>query len=200
MAAFELFPLFFLGGQQHQHQVGADAEVFALVGDDHGVEVFGGLVDAGADHGDLVVAERVHFAVELDAKDAVADVDQRCAAVLLHHPAGALHILEHGDAGAVFEGLIGIGEQIEVLGVRLAVAIGGLVEGLGASAEHLLDVFGNLALFAAHARDGVFDAQGVPELERAKRIGVAPAHGAIDFDHAIGNLGHHGRPSKAPGR
>ena len=47
-------------------------------------------VDAGVDHGDHVVADRVHLAVKLDAEHAVAEIDQRRAWVLLHHAAGAL--------------------------------------------------------------------------------------------------------------
>ena len=143
---FQLFPLFFLGGQQHQHQVCADAEVLALVGDDHGFEVLGSLFDAGTDQGDLVVAQRVHLAVEL--------------------------------------------EQVEVFVARTGVA-GNLIEGFRAGREHFLDILRNLALLLAHARDGFFDAQRVPQLEGAERIDVAPAHGTVDFDDAIGNLRHH---------
>ena len=40
-------------------------------------------------------------------------------------------------------------------------------------------------------RDGVFEAQRIPQFERPERVGVAPAHGAVDLHDAIGNLRHH---------
>ena len=94
----QFVPFLFLGGEQDQHQVGADGEVFALVGDDHGVEVGLQLVEAGVEHADLVFAQGVHFAVEFAAEDAVAEIDQGGAGVRLYDVAGALQI---GQGGAV---------------------------------------------------------------------------------------------------
>ena len=72
----ELVPLAFLRGEQHQHQIRADAEVLALVADHHRLVIARGLLDGGADHLHRVVAQRVHLAVELEAEDAVAEIDQ----------------------------------------------------------------------------------------------------------------------------
>ena len=44
---FQLVPLLFLRGQQHQHQIRADAEILALVGDHHGLEILVGFFEAG---------------------------------------------------------------------------------------------------------------------------------------------------------
>ncbi len=82
MPRVQLVPLAFLRGQQHHHQIGAHAEVLAFVGDDHGVEIAIGLLEAGVQHDDVIFAERVHFAVKLDAQHAVTQVDQRRARVL----------------------------------------------------------------------------------------------------------------------
>ena len=82
--AVQLVPFALLRGQQHQHQVGADAEVLAFVGDHHGFEVACSVSSRPACiMRDVVFAERVHLAVELDAQHAVAQIDQRCAGVLL---------------------------------------------------------------------------------------------------------------------
>ena len=52
--------------------------------DDERREVPRGLVDAGEDHLHRVAAERVQLRVELDAEDAVAEIDEARARVLLH--------------------------------------------------------------------------------------------------------------------
>ena len=85
IGAIQLVPFAFLRGQQHHHQIRADAEVLAFVRDDHGVEILFGFLQAGVQHADVVLAERVHLAVELDAQHAIAQIDQRRAGVLLHH-------------------------------------------------------------------------------------------------------------------
>ena len=95
----QLVPFAFLRGQQHQHQIRADAEILALIGDDHGLEILLGLLEARVQHADLIFAQRVHLAVELDAQHAVAQVDQRRARVLLHDAARPLDVGEHQDPG-----------------------------------------------------------------------------------------------------
>ena len=80
----ELVPLLLLHRQEHQHQVGADGELLALVADHQRVEVRLGLpCTAALQHGEGVGAERVHLGVELDEAAAVAQVHQAGARVLL---------------------------------------------------------------------------------------------------------------------
>ena len=75
----QVIPLALLRHEQHQHEIGADAEILAVVGDDHRLEIPRRLLDAGVDHGHRVVADRVHLAVELQAEHAVSQIDQRSA-------------------------------------------------------------------------------------------------------------------------
>ena len=88
----QLIPLAFLRGQQRQNQIRADAEIFSLIGDDHRLEILLGLFEPGIHHAELILAERVHLAVKLDAQHAVAHVDQRCSRVPLYHAARALDV------------------------------------------------------------------------------------------------------------
>ncbi len=72
--------------EQH-HDVGADGKVHGVIGDDEGVEIIAsaaGLECLGNDLDD-VAAQRIHLGVELDTGDAIAEIDQRCARVLLHN-------------------------------------------------------------------------------------------------------------------
>src|ERR1035438_4311667 len=60
-------PLAFLRGHQHRHQIGADAEVLAVVGHHQRLEPAVQLVQSAGYHLHHVLAQRVHFAVELQA-------------------------------------------------------------------------------------------------------------------------------------
>ena len=95
----------------------APTEKFAgVVGDDEGVEVVAGAagLERLRDHLHDVAAQRVHLGVELDAADAVADVDQRCARVLLDHEAGFLGDGNGPDSGGNFLGLVVAYAEIEI--------------------------------------------------------------------------------------
>ncbi len=101
-------PLLFLHPHQQHHDVGADGEVSGIVGDDEGVErvaCAAGLQRLG-DERDDVAAERVHLGVELDAADAVAEIDERSACVLLDHSVGFLGDGDGPDSGGNFFSLV----------------------------------------------------------------------------------------------
>src|SRR5262249_18427055 len=87
--------------------------------------------------------------------------------------------------------------QIEVTRVRRAVAIRWTVKTISAGGKHSLNTRRDLASLRGNALHSVLDAERIPELERTECVGVAPAHGAIDFDDAIADLGHHGRRVEA---
>ncbi len=181
----------------------------ALIADHHGVEIGFEFGETRAHHEHDVVAHRVHLAVELAAKDAIAEIDQRRARILLHHAARALEIGEHGDAGARLKLPIVGGRKIEIFGARLARRIRRPVKGFRARAEHAQHPLRQLAAFRRDAPRGRFEPQRIPKFERPERVRIAPAHGAIDLDDAIRNLRHHVRgvanvvaqqlPEKAPG-
>ena len=75
----ELIPFAFLGREQDEHEICADAEVLSLVGDNHRLKIPGSLVQAGVDHRNLILPNGVHLAVNLQAQNAVANVHQRCS-------------------------------------------------------------------------------------------------------------------------
>jgi hypothetical protein len=97
--AGQLVPLALLRGQQQLHQVGADAEVFAVAGDDEAGKVahrVGGGVEHRGDHREHVAADGVLERVQLDAADAVAEIDERRAGVGADH--GTVRAAEIGNA------------------------------------------------------------------------------------------------------
>ena len=55
----------------------APAENFALVADHKRIEIRLEFGKGGAQHEEDIVAERIHFAVEFAAEDAIAQIDQR---------------------------------------------------------------------------------------------------------------------------
>ena len=60
--------------QHHQHEVGAHAELLALVAHHQRVEVGLALLHRALEHGEVVGAQRVHLAVDLDQAHPVAQV------------------------------------------------------------------------------------------------------------------------------
>jgi hypothetical protein len=184
-SAIELVPFAILCGEEDHHQVGADGEVFAVVGDDQGLEVAAEFIERGVDHLHGVFTEGVHLTVEFEAERAIAEIDQRCAGVAVDHAADALEVANEGDARARLAIAVAAVGEIVVACAGEAVAIGGLVEAARAIGHHAFDGGGDLAAIAAHAGDGFADAERVPELEGAFGEGEAPAHGAVDFDDAV---------------
>ena len=84
MTCGQLVPLAFLRGEQELHEVGADGEVVAVAGDDEAGKVadrIGGGIENGGDEGENVAADGVLERVQLDAGDAVAEIDERSAGV-----------------------------------------------------------------------------------------------------------------------
>jgi len=186
----DLVPLLFLNAHEQHHDVGADGEVGGVVGDDEGVEVIAsaaGLEGLG-DEGDDVATERVHLGVELDAADAVAEVDERGARVLLDHSVGFLGDGDGPDSGGNFLRLVVGGGDVEILAATGGLGVVG-VPGRPARAEQLLNVGGDRTAFLLHALDGLGDAAGVPKLERAHLPVEAGLHRLVDFDDGVGDFG-----------
>ena len=74
--------------------------------------------------------------------------------------------------------------KIEALAVFL------FVESLRAGIEHRLHIRRNRASFFLQLRDGLFNADGVPNFEGSEFPTESPTHRAIDFDNCVGNLGN----------
>ena len=71
-------------GHDEQRQVGADREVGPLVRHHEPHPSVSARLHGLVDHGQHVAADGVHLGVELEAEDAVAQVDDRGAGVPLH--------------------------------------------------------------------------------------------------------------------
>ena len=123
--------------------------------------------------------------------DAVAQVDQRCAGILLDGSTGALQIGENDDAGPLLDLLVTMFWEIEkeVPGASVFMAV--LIQRGCSRGPQRLDIRGQLAAFFFDAVRYVFKAQRIPELERSEFIRVAPAHGPIDLNNAIRYFGDH---------
>ncbi len=147
--------------------------------------------------------------MELDAQYAIAYVDQRSAGVLEHHAMRALAIAQREDAGPRLDGLIGVGPEIKIFRHGAAAWLGRTVKRDDAAGESVLDVRRQRAMIHLQTRDHFQKTDSIPEFEWAQFVAVAPAHGAINFNDAIRNLGNHLRaiaekvakdfPKKTPG-
>ena len=193
----DLVPLLFLDGEEELHEVGADGEVGGVAGDDEGLEVgdgFAGGLQGLGDEADDVVAEGVHLGVQFDGGDAVAEVDDGGAGILLDD---AVRLLDDGERGDPFgrdDGLVVAGDGVEeeaaggdggvVLvpgGIRFAVAC--------RLSEKLFDVGGDGRSGGAHLFGGGADAGGVEHLEGSELPVVAGPHGGVDLDEVVGDFG-----------
>ena len=181
----DLVPLAFLRGEEKLHEVGADAEVVAVAGDDEAQEVADGFrfgLEDGGDQRDHVAADGVLERVQLDAGDAVADVDERCAGVGADDLVGAAEIGDAGVAGLLRDGLPG------VRGGVVALRAVGRVPGWVAGIEERGDGEADGERRGLHARYGVFQAGGVPHFERSQLPVEAGAHGAVDGRSVVGGF------------
>ena len=88
-------PLALLRGHQQQHQVRASGKIRGLIPDYHGFEFGFQSRDARVQHRDEISADRVHLRVELAAEHSVAQVNQACAGILLHHRRAVLERLQN---------------------------------------------------------------------------------------------------------
>ena len=79
----DLVPVAFLRFEQHEHQVGAGRKVRRVVADHQRLAALRRFLHAGLQHLDGVAADGVHLRMELDGDDAVAQVDEAGAGVLL---------------------------------------------------------------------------------------------------------------------
>src|SRR5262249_32445359 len=123
---------------------------------------------------------------------AIAEVDQGSAGIIFDHTAGATDFGKREDAGARLEIAVGGSSQIKIAGPGLAGAVGSFVKRLCPGGEHSVHIGRKRMAFRSYAGDSFRYAEGVPHLKRPKLVGIAPTHGAIDFDDSIGNLGNHG--------
>ena len=153
---------------------------------------FVGFLHARVHHGDIIFAKRVHLAVELDAQHAVAQIDQRGSRVLLHHAAARFRSASTMIPARCSRSADNV--RAENRNTPCAAGRRGRPAGTTktAPASSIFWMFsGSARLFAFQPRDDILEAQRIPQLERTQLIGVAPAHGAIDFDDAIRNLRNH---------
>ena len=127
--------------------------------------------------------------MELDAGHAIAEIDQRCAGVFLDHAVGFLGDRNRPHAGGNLNRLPVAGCQLPVLATRDGFGLV-RVPGPFPGNEQLLDISRDWSVFFLHASNRSFDASRIPELERSKFPVEAEAHGAVDFNDPIRNLGH----------
>src|SRR5262245_38566028 len=74
----ELFPVFVLRFHQHQHDVRAHTEVWALVTNYQANEILFHFAEGKLQHLESVATDGVHLRMKLQARDSITKVDQRC--------------------------------------------------------------------------------------------------------------------------
>ncbi|EKD34620.1 MAG: hypothetical protein ACD_75C02258G0002 [uncultured bacterium] len=167
-------------GHGHHHEIGADREVDALVGDDQAHAFLFRPLDRLMGHGQDVAADGVHLGMELEAEDAVAKVNDRAVGILLHHLAGLLEDLETNLTRLDRHRNVGFTQQIVVFFFALLVEA---VEGL-----YALQGLGHLDAVFFRPFNEILYADGIEHLERTDLPVEAPAHGVVDIDDVIGDF------------
>ena len=184
----QLFPLAFLRTQQHHHQVRAHREIVALIGDHQRLEVALRFVEARVHHGDVVGAQRIHLAVELDTKYAIAQIHQRRSGVLLHNLARAPKIVQRDHSRPLIQRLVAILHEIEVLGMRMSFAFYETIKRLRSVTQHFANAARQRPAFGFHPLGRLLKAERVPKLERPQFMRIAPAHRPVDLHNAVRNF------------
>ena len=119
--------------------------------------------------------------------------------VILHGPLSGVSAALHVSPLTVSIWIIGIIAIVwTILGgittviwtdvIQVAILVGGAIEGPGALLEHTRHGLRQGQPVALDAARSLRKAQGVPELERAEGMRVAPPHGPVDLHHAVRNL------------
>ena len=84
----QLFPVLLLSLHQHQHQIRADAEVLSLIANHQTNEILFNFRQRLLDHLQRVTADGIHLGMELEARDAIAQIHEACARIAAHDLAG----------------------------------------------------------------------------------------------------------------
>ena len=186
--AIDFVPLAFLRGEQKLHEVGADAEVVAVAGDDEAGEVADGIgvgAENRGDERDDVAADGVLEGVQFDAGDAVAEIDERGAGVAADDACE-----RRKSATRAWPGCWGIGSQAPVSGLKHCGPSGEYQETFGAPGWRAADrrrvLTGRLRVFmrATVSRN----AGRIPHLEGAELPVEAGAHGGVDGGRVVGGF------------
>ena len=196
-----------------------DREVRPLVRDDEALPLRLGAPDRLVEHGERVAADGVHLRVELEAEDAVAEVEHGGAGVPLHdrRPPSRAAARSTAPGGHRARRAEPPAREVEVASA-------------GRPRRRRSDSTRRSARRHRHpvrlgARDERGDADGVEHLEGPELPVEAPAHRAVHVDHVVGDLrdpregveervaqvppgelgravlaGEHGRAAAAPGR
>ncbi len=180
----EHFPVAHLAGHENQAQVRAQTEVLVMARDDHAFEVLLDLVHAVRHHRDHVIVDRVHLGVDLEARDAIAEVDQRGPEGVLHDPSLLLQVRQQDRGLWAPHGLVATRAEIEVEAVNPFL----LVKAALSLGQHALHDRWHLHAGSFHLLDARGDPDRVPGLERAHRPVEAPLHGVVDVDHIVRDL------------
>ncbi len=124
--------------------------------------------------------------MDLEAQDAVAEVEEARRVVARDLPALPAHLIEREDhrVDAHRLVLLAYGAELELLRPF------GLVEALVAALQHLPDPRADLDAEPFHLLSGLGDAEEVPGAEGAGLVGEAPLHRVVDVLQRVADLGY----------
>jgi len=179
-------PVSLQDAQQNHEDIRPGREVRSVIPDHHSREVLLHDVARFRDHLDHAVIHGVHLRMKLQAGDAVPDVDQRRAFVLLDELVLVLQIGQQDDPGIRFQ--LDIPLLLEVVVVEAVLLL--VVEALAPLFQHLFDLLRHLQLQLFHHLDGLADADRIPGLEGTQLVVVTPLHRIVDADDVVADLGN----------
>src|SRR5579863_5865220 len=126
--------------------------------------------------------------MELDAQDAIAQIDQRCSCIREDYTVSSFAVAQRRNAGSRFYRLIVVRAKVKIFGGGAAKRLGRPIERDDASRECVLNIGGKRSSLHLQARYHFEKTDCIPKFERTQFVPISPAHGPVDFDDAIRNL------------
>ena len=121
--------------------------------------------------------------MELQARHAIAEVDQGCAGISLHNAMRSPEIRDPRHPWALWDLAIGAADGVKAFAAVVP------VPGGDAAGNGLLYHGADRHTQVGHPLQREGNTRGVPELERPHLPVESGAHGAIDIGHTVGDFG-----------
>ena len=179
-----LLPFLLPAQPEHHHQVDAGAEKLSFVGDDEGFVLRFGFRHRLADHAEHIRVERIRLGVELEASDAIAQIEQACARIRAQNVAAPPHLRQPKRSGSIRQGLLRGRSRVEIGSRAVLLAI----EGLAGRRQDIVDKRRNVLPGRLSEFRGLLDTQQIPCIEYSKRPVEAGPHCGVHAGDIIGNF------------
>ena len=181
----QFIPLLLLRAHQHQHQIRAHGKIHRLVRDHHGVEIGLQPLQSLVNHANQIRANGVHLGVKFATHHAIAQINQAGARIPLHFAARFLQRLQDDHTAR-----LGNRPWLPADIKNRRHTLDALVKSGAPSSLHPLDQERHRSTLLLHLRGKLLHPNRVHHFERPQLPAKSPAHRAVHFRNAVGNLRH----------